>query len=343
MAESLQEPVVTFVFAMSYVSENALFQTDSGTTSSSVRGTDFLVSVSPAMRFLEQATREMASSNLPILILGEPGTGKGTLAFRIHQLSSCADHSISEVDCAEVTPDALIHKTQNVSVGESVGTLVLHEISAISAECQVRLLDCLVRDLIPDDEDRRVPRLVFTTHANLDQEVRAGRFREDLYYLISGVCLRMPPLRHRKEDIPVLTDCFLSRYSELLRRPKPLLSGGARHILGEYSWPGNVRELEDTARTIAAVGDERLGLATLKSSHRVTRRHNERGPAVSLKEASRAASRAAEKDLILRVLSRTRWNRKRAAEELKISYKALLYKLKQMGVQDPNATVGDVS
>ena len=154
---------------------------------------------------------------------------------------------------------------------------------------------------------------------------------------MSSFCLRVPPLRHRREDIGGLAELFLKKYATRLQCAKPALSDVARQFLADYGWPGNVRELEEATRTIAAVGDEKLALAALKSTHRGGRRQAERGMAMSLKEASKAASRAAEKDLILKVLSRTKWNRKRAAGELKISYKALLYKLKQMGVQNPNA------
>ena len=101
--------------------------------------------------------------------------------------------------------------------------------------------------------------------------------------------------------------------------------------------PGNLRELEDAARTIAAIGDDKVAVAALRTTQRTVRRQNGKAPVVSLKEASRAASRAAEKDLILKVLSKTQWNRKKAAEELKISYKALLYKLKQIGMHDPES------
>lgn len=300
-------------------------------------------SVNPLMRGLERAVKDVASSNLPVLVSGEPGTGKRALAFRIHQMSANAHEILRELDCKDLRSDELISAARADDSGSSdavpvVGTLVLHEASSLSVTCQTDLYEFLLGALQEREGAARTPRLIFTTHANLEQQVRLGRFREDLYYRISGVCLRIPPLRHRKEDIPVLADHFLSTYAELLRRPKTLLSGGALSFFSDYAWPGNIRELEDTARTMAAIGDEKLALAALKSAQRPNRRADERIPIRSLKETSRAASRAAEKDLIVRVLTRTRWNRKRAAEELKISYKALLYKLKQMGVHDPNAS-----
>jgi len=173
-------------------------------------------------------------------------------------------------------------------------------------------------------------RIIASTRRDLELEMRQGRFREDLYYRICGVCLRLLPLRQRKEDIPALTEYFLVKYAALLGHRKPEISAPTLRRLMDYPWPGNIRELEYAIQKIVAVGDERAALADLDKS-------NCDPPAsdlepISLKQAARAASRQAEKELILKVLSRTRWNRKRAAKELQISYKALLYKMKQGGL-----------
>ena len=130
---------------------------------------------------------------------------------------------------------------------------------------------------------------------------------------------------------------FLGRYSEVFHRPVPPLSAPTQQLFHDYSWPGNLRELEAAARAIVAVGDESVAMGGLRSMlMRSSNRTN--GEKVSLKDASRAASREAEKELILKVLTRTRWNRRRAAQELQISYKALLYKLKQIGYGEYGAT-----
>ena len=298
------------------------------------------VSISPAMRALQRAVRNLASSEVPVLLLGEPGTGKRALALQIHHQSTRSSGGFFELECGEVLPEHFgSSKGENGTLvsGYGSGTVVLHEVSFLSPECQAALQQLLVRGGQTEEGLLGGARLIFTTHANLEQEVRLGRFREDLYYRMSSFCLRVPPLRHRREDIGALAELFLNKYAVRLQCAKPALSDVTRQFLAEYGWPGNVRELEEATRTIAAVGDEKLALAALKSTHRGGRRQSDRGIALSLKEASKAASRAAEKDLILRVLSRTKWNRKRAAGELKISYKALLYKLKQMGVRNPNA------
>jgi len=144
------------------------------------------------------------------------------------------------------------------------------------------------------------------------------------------VCLRIPPLRQRKEDIAHLLTFFLQRYSEAYHRPVPVLSPATHKLFVEHSWPGNLPELEAAVRAIVAVGNESVAMGGLRSL--LTRGDNRsNGEKTSLKEASRAASREAERELILKVLTRTRWNRRRAAQELQISYKALLYKLKQIG------------
>ncbi len=186
-----------------------------------------------------------------------------------------------------------------------------------------------------DDVQRRVPRFICGTSRELEADVKAGKFREDLYYGISGVCLRMPPLRQRKEDIPVLRDWFIAAAARDFCRTVPILSPETQNFFLEYNWPGNIRELKDAARAIVALGDETLAMGGLRSLlRRVDRAGNEK---ISLKDAARAASREAEREIILQVLTRTRWNRRRAAQELQISYKALLYKMKQIGCEEYGA------
>jgi two-component system response regulator AtoC len=140
-----------------------------------------------------------------------------------------------------------------------------------------------------------------------------------LYYRISGVCLRLPPLRQRKEDISILLEHFLRKYAGEFHREKPELSAEVRQLFEEYSWPGNLRELEDAAKALVASGNAGIATAGLGALQ-----------AKAQGAAAKAASREAEKELILNALARTQWNRRRAAKDLQISYKALLYKLKQI-------------
>jgi len=178
-------------------------------------------------------------------------------------------------------------------------------------------------------------RLISATSRNLDEEVRAGRFRNELYYRINGVCLRLPPLRERKDDIPLLVEFMLTKHAAEFGRPRPALSPRTLRVFLEHSWPGNIRELENSVRKIVALGDERLAVADLECAP-VEARAPVDAPETrgySLKAAARAASRGAEREMILKALAHTRWNRKRAAQELQISYKSLLYKLKQIGFE----------
>jgi two-component system response regulator AtoC len=167
----------------------------------------------------------------------------------------------------------------------------------------------------------------------LEKEVEAGRFRPELYFRINGVILRLPPLRERKEDIHVLLEYFLAKHSNEFKKNTPELSSEVRELLLSYDWPGNIRELENAAKKILAIGDPTLALGDLRASRSVVPLTCENARASSLKAAARAASRRAERELILRALEQTHWNRKRAARELQISYKSLLYKIKQIGVR----------
>ncbi len=207
------------------------------------------------------------------------------------------------------------------------GSVYVQGVCELTASAQAEL----VRQISLGAEQRSVPRFLCGTALELDAEVKNGKFREDLYYRISGVCLRLPPLRQRREDIPVLLDWFLSVAAHDFNRPVPVLSSETANFFLEYHWPGNIRELKEAARAIVALGDEALAMGGLRSLLRRGERTN--GEKISLKDAARAASREAEKELILQVLTRTRWNRRRAAQELQISYKALLYKLKQIGYE----------
>jgi len=281
----------------------------------------WLESVSSAMRTVEAVIRELSRNDLPVLVVGEKGSGKAAVAARIHALSRRAGEPFEVHHGSEVTKENLVG-----CVGQG-GTVYLQEVGDLTPAVQAELVRQIGWN---DGEQRRVPRFICGTWHELEPEVKAGKFREDLYYRISGLCLRLPPLRQRKEDIPILRDWFLASAARDFCRPVPVLSPATQSFFLEYHWPGNIRELKEAARAIVALGDESLAMGGLRSLLRRADRGSN-GEKISLKEAARAASREAEKELILRVLARTRWNRRRAAQELQISYKALLYKLKRIG------------
>jgi two-component system response regulator AtoC len=144
-------------------------------------------------------------------------------------------------------------------------------------------------------------------------------------------------LRDRREDIPILVEFFLSKHAAQLGRPRPSLSPRTLRVLLDHSWPGNIRELENVVKKIVALGDGDLATTELAAVPAAPKMEVRESRGYSLKAAAKAASREAERELILRALGHTRWNRKRAAQELQISYKSLLYKLKQIGVEDSEA------
>ncbi len=291
----------------------------------------WLESVSAGMRTVEAVIRELSQNDVPVLVVAEHGSGKAAAAARIHVLSSRAAEPFLVYQARE-TGEATL-----AACDAQGGTIYLQEVGDLTSAAQKELVrQIALHGNGNGDAPRRVPRFICGTSRELEPEVKAGKFREDLYYGISGVCLRLPPLRQRKEDIPALRDWFLSAAARDFSRAVPALSPETQHFFQEYSWPGNIRELKDAARAIVALGDEALAMGGLRSLLRRVDRGNS-GEKVSLKDAARAASREAERELILQVLTRTRWNRRRAAQELQISYKALLYKLKQIGYEEYGA------
>ncbi|HZQ70102.1 MAG TPA: sigma 54-interacting transcriptional regulator [Terriglobales bacterium] len=296
---------------------------------------EYLEGVSPSMRPVEVLIGELAQNDVPVLLLAEAGTGKRTAAQRIHQTSSRAEQPFRIVACATLTPEAFDVAGPGTLFTE--GTLFLEEVADLNSASQVRLLEALPK-VEGNGNGHRPTRLICGSSRDLEAEVRSGRFREDLYYRISGVCLRLPPLRQRRDDIPYLMSFYLAKFSQDFRRTMPVLSPQTKQLFQDYAWPGNIRELEDMARAIVALGDEALAMGGLRAMFTKSDRSVSNGERVSLKQAARAASREAEKELILKVLTRTRWNRRRAAQELQISYKALLYKLKQIGYGEYGAS-----
>jgi two-component system response regulator AtoC len=299
----------------------------------------FVEGVSASMRPVEAVIRELAQSDVPVLVLAEPGAGKQATALRIHQLSQRSTQPFLSFQCLGLQPGELDPLREQIGeeVGVCAGTIYLEELGDLSTDCQRRLLEALPQSPGSGGINSARARLICGSARDLEVEVKRGRLREDLYYRISGVCLRLPPLRQRKDDIAFLMGHFLRKYARDFGRAVPDLSAETLRLFLDYSWPGNLRELEDAARVLVALGDEQVALGGLRALLRKPEASSN-GAGISLKAVSRAASREAEKELILNTLTRTRWNRRRAAEELKISYKALLYKLKQIGFEGYGAS-----
>ena len=300
----------------------------------------FVDFVSPCARPLERIIAEIAPTDIPVLIVGESGSGKEVIAQQVHRLSRRGNEPFMKLTCANLSSrdlDLFLEGKMAANIVKRLsgaGTVFLDEVSDLELACQPKLLHVLPDGDVARQDPCLLARIISSSSRNIEEEIRNGRFREDLYYRLNGVCLRLPPLRRRKEDIPALVDFFLRKYAGQFGRPKPIFTTRTMSRLVDYPWPGNIRQLEHAVRNIVALGDERLALGDLESVGAEAGPRNEVIQKFSLKEAARAASHQAERELILKALQRTRWNRKRAALELQISYKALLYKLKQIGMED---------
>jgi two-component system response regulator AtoC len=304
-----------------------------------VRPNQFLVwGQSLVMQAIRKVVMDTAATDIPVLIVGESGTGKEILALQIHRLSERRDDPFIKTRCRSIAPGRMPAQLQNIANGNASespfrGTVFLDDICDLEAAGQRQLLDLLSEgDSLPGEYSTG-GRVISTSRHGLEDDLRAGKFAEELYFRLNGVCLRLPLLRERRDDLPELVDFFLTKYSSLFERSRPALSENMHARLAAYSWPGNVRQLENTIKKIVATGDAEIALADLVDISSDVSRSSSRSSS-SLKAAARAASRQAEREMISRALTRTHWNRKKAAEDLQISYKALLYKLKQLGLED---------
>jgi len=303
----------------------------------------FVGGQSEAVQRLNAIVGQIARTEIAVLLVGESGTGKETYARLIHRLSEQRDVPLRKLSCAAWEPGQLLSRLKahlQTQPGDGVGgvkTLYLDGIDELDLASQKVLLS-LLRDGDGGGVGKSRLRLISSASQELRAEVESGRFRRDLYFRINGVCLRLPPLRERKEDIPALIQHFLAKHAMELRRQTPVLGSQEVELLIAHDWPGNIRELANLVQEMVALGNPAMAVADLGTTGRAVRSAPKASQTFSLKAAARAASRQAERELILKALERTRWNRKRAAQELKISYKSLLYKIKQTCVEGEKAS-----
>ena len=295
----------------------------------------FVYGRSAAMQSLNATVEEVARTNIPVLLMGESGTGKEVYGRLIHRLSKNCQTPLRKLSCRAVEPSEFFAQLKSDLGGngnnreDEPRTVFVDGIDELDAAYQKFLVS-----LLPDGgekSDQHV-RLIASTCRNLEQEIESGRFRRELYFRINGVSLYLPPLRERREDTAELMEHFLAKHAAELGREAPVVNAQEMEFLGTYDWPGNIRELENLARKIAVLGDSRKAIDELREKPKVEAGFPGEPRSSSLKVAARAASRQAERDLISQALERTRWNRKRAARDLQISYKSLLYKIKQTGL-----------
>ncbi len=306
----------------------------------------------PAMREIRSKIDCILSSDLPVLIQGESGTGKEVVARFLHTRSNRCDAPFVKLNCAAIPANlleselfgyekgsftgAMEARTGLVEIADD-GTLFLDEIGDMSWELQgkiLRLLQDGTYARIGGREERRGRiRVICATNIDLQGAVGRGAFREDLFYRIDVVSLRLSPLRDRKNDIPQLCEYLLKKLARQFRRSAPQLNPATMHLLMQWNWPGNLRELENwIARTIILGDDEALG-SELRRQVEMAGALARRQPRIgSLKDVSRRATSAATNAMILKVLQTNHWNRRKTAEELNMSYRSLLYKLREVGL-----------
>ncbi|MBW2017946.1 MAG: sigma-54-dependent Fis family transcriptional regulator [Deltaproteobacteria bacterium] len=306
---------------------------------------DNIIGQSPKMEEIFRLIPEVAQSNSSILIVGETGTGKELIAKAIHAKSPRANGPFVAINCGAL-PDTLLESelfgyrkgafTGAVSGRKgyldivSGGTLFLDEIGEISPKMQVDLLRVLeekkitrIGDRHPIDVDFR---LISATRRNLEKAVAQGNFREDFYYRINVIMIRVPPLRERKEDIPLLVQHFLQKYSRETAKRVDHIDREAMEILKRYDWPGNVRELENAIERAVVLSKSRtLGSESFSFL-----------AAPQPLEVKRRSLREVERRYIEKVLEECGWNVTRAAEVLDINRVTLHKMIKRYGLQRPS-------
>jgi len=311
---------------------------------------------------VRQRLEKVARANIPVLIQGEGGTGKEVLARWIHLQSSVRGGAFVKVSCAAIPGTLLESELFGYEVGAFTGantrkpgrvelahrgTLFLDEIAEIEHSFQAKLLQFLQDgrfSKIGDQEDTLVEtRTICATNRRLDRELESGRFREDLFYRINGIRVQLPPLRERREDIAPLAEYFFSQFRVRFEKDAPALSAQMLAALQNYDWPGNIRELENRiARYVILGGEEEIApeerIANASSSSRKVPGKGE-GP-IPLKQIAKEAVRETERRLIMEVLKANHWNRRKAAQALQISYRALIYKIREVSLKPKNGTEG---
>jgi len=315
----------------------------------------FFVAASPAMRKIRSQAALVAGVDIPVLMLGESGTGKEVVARLVHKLSPRAHRTFLKVNCAAVPADLLESELFGYEAGAftganhakpgkfelcNKGTILLDEIGEMPPLLQAKLLHVLQDQQFSRLGSRSVikvdVRILAATNINIPEALATKRLREDLYYRLNAFTLQLPPLRERKEEIPILLKHFMSRMSEEYARPPLPLSANMLQACQDYGWPGNLRELNNFIKRYLVLCDENLAIQELKPRDHVHGKaevsSNPNEAPGGLKSVARGAKDEAEAEAIKVALDQTNWNRKQAAALLQISYKALLYKIRQYGI-----------
>jgi two-component system response regulator AtoC len=313
---------------------------------------------SDKMHRIKEIIDQIADTDVTVLIQGESGVGKEVVARSIHLNSFRRERPFVKVNCAALPQELLESELFGYEKGAFTGayrqkpgkfelanggTVFLDEISEISLSLQGKLLQVLQdREFsrLGGKKDIRVDvRVLVATNKNMEEGVKSGRFREDLYYRLNVVNITIPPLRERREEIPIFVEYFLDKFSKKYQKRVISLSDKMINALSQHRWSGNVRELENVIQRFIVLGNEKAIIEELTPAIQedaIPGNNKKIIPAKkvwpSLKEVHQEALKKAECETILKALEMTNWNRKKAADILSISYKALLYKIKETGL-----------
>jgi len=322
------------------------------------RDEGIFICASDPMHRIKEIIDQIANTDVTVLIQGESGVGKEVVARSIHLNSFRKEKPFVKVNCAALPQELLESELFGYEKGAFTGayrqkpgkfeladggTIFLDEISEMSLSLQGKLLQVLQdREFsrLGGKKDLRVDvRVLVATNKNIEEGVKEARFREDLYYRLNVVNITIPPLRERKEEIPIFVEHFLEKYGKKYQRRVNPLSDELIKVFSQYHWSGNVRELENVIQRFVVLGNEKAIVEELSPVARIDSIPAKKTKMVptkkswpSLKEVHRDAIKKAESEIILKALETTNWNRKKAANILEINYKTLLYKIKECGL-----------
>jgi two-component system, NtrC family, response regulator AtoC len=320
------------------------------------------ISCNPKMKQIQDIVLQIANARVPVLIQGESGVGKDVVARMIHQYSKLSAKPFVKVNCAalpaELTESELFGYDKGAFTGAHIdrpgkfefangGTIFLDEIAEFTPSVQAKLLQVLqdgrFTRLGSNAEIEVDVRIIAATNKNLEDAIENGKFREDLYYRLNVVNIEIPPLRQRREEIPLLCDYFMEKFSREFSSDVRRLPDELMELFNRAPWPGNVRELENIVKryivlqdldTIRAELEARMSRQTMGEIEALAEsylQHN--GNKLDLKEISRRAAHIVEKNMIVKTLHSTSWNKWKAAKELRVSYKTLLTKIEQYEIK----------
>jgi DNA-binding NtrC family response regulator len=311
------------------------------------RPVEVLIGDSPAIHRISTQLQKAALTEVPVLITGESGTGKELAARLLHNLSPRRDRNFLKVSCPAMPnqlfeselfghePGVTTAKEPNAGkcVQDNKGTLFLDEIGELDLGLQAKLLHALqdfrVVRLETVDERAIDSRLICATNRDIEVEVVKGGFRTDLFYRINVLRIHMPALRERASDVPILMNHFIRMYRKQFGGKAAQLSSSLMRLLESYHWPGNVRELENMAKRYVVLGEEEHMLSVMQQPEEPFDVIDLTTP---LRVQTKRATQHLERKIILGVLEAHQWDRRKTARSLDISYRALLYKIKEVGL-----------